>query len=275
MGAKTKFWYRNPEDDSRWLFKHPRPNSGEHWAEKIAEQVANLLEIPHCEVEFAVSDGARGSASKSFLIGEEALIHGNEILEIIESDYDAGARFRHSDHTLDAVLHSLDAISESTEYAEAAKLQFAEYVMLDAIIGNTDRHHQNWGIVGILEEDEWFGPLAPSYDHASSLGRELLDRARDRHLSDGVERYAERGRGGIYWNQDDRRAPSPLRLAIMAAERYPDIFVPALKKLDGISESDIIQVANRVPEDWMSESAIRFAIALMRYNLAKLREVVR
>ena len=275
MGSKEKFWFSREEGEPRWLFKRPRPQSGEHWSEKIAEQVANLLDIPHGKVELAEFNGARGSASKSFLIGEEALIHGNEILEIIESDYDEGARFRQSDHTLDVVLHGLDAISESPKYAEAAKLQFAEYVMLDALIGNTDRHHENWGIVRKLEEDEWFGTLAPSYDHASSLGRELLDPARDRHLGNGVERYAERGRGGIYWNRDDRRAPSPLRLAMMAAEQYPDMFVPAMRKLDSLSESDLVRAASRVPEDWISESAICFAIALMRYNLSKLREVVR
>ena len=275
MGAKTKFWYRNPDDESRWLFKHPRPNSGEHWAEKIAERVANIMEIPHGEVDLAVFEGARGSASKSFVRDDEEIFHGNQILERTVTNYEASTRFRQSDHTLGAVLHGLDDISESPKAADRAKRRFAEYMMLDALIGNTDRHHQNWGIVRKLEEDEWFGPLAPSYDHASSLGRELLDSARDRHLSDGVERYAERGRGGIYWNRNDRRAPSPLRLAIMAAERYPDMFVPALKKLDGVSESDIVRVVNRIPDGWMSESAVCFAIALMRYNLAKIREAVR
>jgi hypothetical protein len=46
--------------------------------------------------------------------------------------------------------------------------------MLDAWIGNGDRHHLNWGLVrnkltpNIIETIH----LAPTYDHASSLGRE-------------------------------------------------------------------------------------------------------
>ena len=40
MGSKDKFWYL--QDAGYWLFKHPRCNTGEHWAEKIAAEVAAL-----------------------------------------------------------------------------------------------------------------------------------------------------------------------------------------------------------------------------------------
>ena len=37
MGSKDKFWYLHPtEEEEYWLFKYPRFNTGEHWAEKIA-----------------------------------------------------------------------------------------------------------------------------------------------------------------------------------------------------------------------------------------------
>lgn len=47
--------------------------------------------------------------------------------------------------------------------------------MLDAVIGNTDRHHENWGILRKRVGDRWQGMVAPTFDHASSLGRELRD----------------------------------------------------------------------------------------------------
>lgn len=274
MGSKGKFWFSRQEGEPRWLFKRPRPQSGEHWSEKIAEQVANLLDIPHGKVELAEFNGERGSATRSFVSKDEILIHGNQILAETMLSYDSEMEFNQSDHTLDNIFRSLDAVFALPGDAEAAKRQFAEYATLDALIGNTDRHHENWGIVRKIESDESFRWLAPSYDHASSLGRELRDSARDRHLRDGVERYVERGRGGIYWNPDDRRGPSPLRLARLATERYPDMFVPAMRKLGDLSESDLVRSVNRIPDGWMSESAACFAISTMRYNLAKLREVV-
>ena len=276
MGSKSKFWYTRREDGAQWLFKHPRPGTGEHWAEKIAEQVAVLLEIPRGEVELAVFGEARGSSTKSFVGDNQDLVHGNQILERTEAGYDADRRFRQSSHTLHSVMRGMDRVFASTEDAEGAKRQFAEYAALDALIGNTDRHHENWGFVTRRSGSGWLGALAPSYDHASSLGRELTDERRDARLKGGgVGGYLNRGRGGIYWEQGDRRAPSPLQLALLAVERYPDIFIPALRNLDKLSESDIVRIVNRVPDDWMSESARLFAISIMRYNIAKLQEVVR
>ena len=52
MGSKDKFWYLHPKTEEGWLFKYPRCNTGEHWAEKIAAELANLLEISHARVEF-------------------------------------------------------------------------------------------------------------------------------------------------------------------------------------------------------------------------------
>lgn len=47
MGSKQKFWLRPPNDpDGReWLFKFPTKNTGEHWAEKIAYEIARKMRI--------------------------------------------------------------------------------------------------------------------------------------------------------------------------------------------------------------------------------------
>ena len=87
-----------------------------------------------------------------------------------------------------------------------------------------------------------------------------------------VGRYSERGRGGIYWSQAERRGPSPAALVVLATERYPGLFKPALAKLDNLSDSSLREVVERTPEDWMSPTAREFAIVLMRYNLGKMRE---
>ena len=60
MGSKRKFWYLRHEKEERyWLFKYSRRNTGEYWAEKVAAEVAELLEILHAKVELADSMGTR------------------------------------------------------------------------------------------------------------------------------------------------------------------------------------------------------------------------
>lgn len=275
MGGKTKFWYGKPDDNTNWLFKYPRPNTGEHWAEKIAAEVAAVIGTTHAKVELAQFQGERGSVTESFARGGRVLFHGNELLEITIENYDPTAKFHHSHHTLNNIWLALERIFERPEATEKAKLLFAEYLVLDAIIGNTDRHHENWGLLRRQVKDRWRGFLAPSFDHASSLGRELRDERRDRLMVENrIGDYAERGRGAIYWSEDERYGPSPLELVRRVIRAYPDIFQPAILKLEKFGKDSLSKIVNRVPTDWMTPSARTFAIALVSYNCEQLRRLI-
>src|SRR5262245_9174629 len=100
MGTKTKFWYRRSRTRSAWLFKYPRPSTGEHWAEKIASGVARLDGIPCASVMLSIYDGERGSAARSFVKKGEELFHGNQILAGQLDLYAQDQKFNHKDHTL-------------------------------------------------------------------------------------------------------------------------------------------------------------------------------
>lgn len=128
-----------------------------------------------------------------------------------------------------------------------ASSRMAGYLALDALVGNTDRHHENWGIVLAAQTDKTgkvtlVGEMAPTFDHASSLGRELLDEARERRLAEGtIERYIRKARGGIFREPTDRHGMSPLVAAEMLAELHPDFFKPWQARIgeieDGFVES--------------------------------------
>ena len=274
MGSKTKFWYRPPDQERDWLFKYPQPNTGQHWAEKIAAEVAGLLAIPHARVELAVFAGKPGSVTESFARGGRELVHGNQMLERTVHGYDPKKTFHQPSHTLANIWQVMGRVFVGPEAVRRAKLRITEYIVLDALIGNTDRHHENWGILRKRAGDHWKGFVAPSFDHASSLGRELLSVRRDRLLAERrVGDYAEKGRGAIYWSEDETHGPSPLELVRRAAVAYPDLFRPALKKLEKLDESSVSDLVNRIPDDWIPPSARKFAIALTRYNLEQLQEL--
>ena len=274
MGSKEKFWFRPSGTDVMWLFKHPQPNTGQHWAEKIAEEVAKQLAIRCAEVELAQCADEFGSATKSFLKTKWELVHGNQILADCVPGYDKWKKFRQSEHTLTNIFASMDHIFLKPDAARRAKVQLAEYVVLDALIGNTDRHHENWGILKRHREGKWVGWIAPTFDHASSLGRELLDERRQMLLQeDRTGDYAEKGRGAIYLSAQDKRGPSPLQLVRNAATEHADFFSPALARLKELDNSVLMNLVQRVPENWMSPTARAFSAQLVRYNHARLLEL--
>lgn len=210
MGSRFKFWFQHPEKGS-CLFKQVRFNTGEDWAEKIAAELARLLGLPHAEYELAVWRGQAGVISPSFLTKKSALVHGNDILAGLVSSYPKNQGYRLSQHTIAAVLSALITPglqlpvnwTPPTGIAEAAST-FVGYLLFDAWIGNSDRHHENWGFV--IQLPQGIPSLAPTYDHASCLGRELLDSKRQERLDrQTVSQYAARARSAFYAHEGDQR----------------------------------------------------------------------
>jgi hypothetical protein len=108
LGSKRKFWFRH-QDGELWLFKYARPNTGEHWAEKVAAELAAFLGIPHAVVELARVEGMWGAITRDFTRGGASdLVHGNELLLEIDPAYPAAETYRVRAHTLDAVQAVLD-----------------------------------------------------------------------------------------------------------------------------------------------------------------------
>lgn len=107
MGTKEKAWIERPDDIHPWLFKFSRVNdgvaTGEHWAEKVAAEVAELLGIPHAKVELARFQQRWGSLTRSFeaLHHEDVeLVHGNELLDGVIEGYDRHKLRGQRDHKL-------------------------------------------------------------------------------------------------------------------------------------------------------------------------------
>ncbi|WP_353180309.1 HipA domain-containing protein [Salinisphaera sp. T5B8] len=210
MGSKNKFWIEIPGDRHPWLFKYTRTNddrsTGEHWAEKVAAEIAGKLQLPHAEVELAEFNGCFGSLSRRFeRLADDGveLVHGNDLLSGLLQNYDSQLVRGQQEHTLKNILNAIgNAIGRDDGAREEAFLNLGGYVLLDALILNTDRHHENWALLRqTLPAKETSHHIAPTFDHASSLGREHTDSKLRQWLTEEQWRvawYAERGKGGIF-----------------------------------------------------------------------------
>ncbi len=287
MGSKEKFWFRKPDDPDGpdWLFKFPKENTGGHWAEKIAYEIARKMRILAPRVELAIyraADGKprRGSITQSFT-SEYELYHGNQILHSMDADYDPDQKFKQKMHTVQRIFASMD-IFASSSFAEKCRVKLAGHLIFDAVIGNVDRHHENWGILRKHVERNWRGHLAPTFDHASSLGRELLDtgdkKSRQRYLDElGIDSYAKRARGAVFVAETAARGPSPLKLIHWCVREsdHRQFFERAFHKL-GFPDSEAVRtIVERIPDSWMTPVSRAFAVALLHYNCGRLQEIFR
>jgi len=279
LGSKPKFWFRLKDDEQRWLFKFAREGTGEHWAEKIAAEVASRLGLPAARVELADFMGKRGSASRSFVFKEQGwdLVHGDELLAGHVISYERDKIFRHSSHSINNIVTAIGKVFAEDTVRHSQLTTLAGFLVLDALIGNTDRHHQNWGVLrrvgaeGRVEQE-----IAPSFDHASSLGRNEPDAGMLRRLqANTVLNYARKGRGGIFWSAADTRGANPLDLAERAAVKWPDYFRPWLGRISELREADFIGIVERVPADWMSAMQKIFCLRFLCVTHSELKKLPR
>lgn len=290
LGSKEKFWFRR--DGQRWLFKEARminaPTgtfiAGEDWAEKIGTEIAHRLNIPAATVELAEYAGRRGCASLNFTTPAQQLMHGNEVMAGMLAGYDPELRYRQANHTVDNIIQAVSRMFPKSRDHVAALRQLASYMVLDALIGNTDRHHENWGFLWQVDVDidevTEVGRLrkeydvAPTFDLGSSLGRELLDSRREQIIArNGVAAWLRKGRGGIYM-PDERHGASPLALVESTARQYPDFFRPTLDVLRGTPLATLTDVVDRIPDLRMTATARIFAKTMLGVAYDKLRSVV-
>ena len=274
LGTKKKSWVLR--DDGRWwLYKQARPGvPGEAWAEKIAAEVAGLIGVSHAVIELAneAEDGL-GTISLSFMPPDGRLYHGNDILFDTIPGYDRSIRAGQNEHNIANIVKALNDLPSSENAAldlDEILTGLASYAVLDGLISNSDRHHENWGLIYTDTERAYI--LAPSFDHASSLGRNLTDDARNGMLSSksGVLGYLFSRPGRIFVDSYRKQGPSPLQLAQLICLAQPDITRPILERLSAVPNSEFRKLINRTPQEIMSRTARKFAHQMMIAARAEL-----
>jgi len=276
LGSKEKFWFRRQDDEQPWLFKFSRENTGEDWSEKIASEIAALLRIRAAKVELAEFQGRRGSASRSFVFRTrgQGLIHGSEILAGRVFGYDKTRMRGQNQHSISNIITAVEQSFAMNRRRRQLTILSA-YIFLDALICKTDRHHDNWGLLRWRpSRGKPLHTVAPSFDHASSLGRELSDERRQGLMEGGkILRYIQNGHGGVFWEEASPKGANPMELAVKTAQRFPQYFrlwFQQLRQLDSKAFHDIV---NRVPDDRMGRIAKSFSKEFLRVTRQLLEEV--
>ena len=274
-GSRRKYWVLGQDGETDWLLKFPRPGTGEHWAEKVAAEIGGLIGVNTARVELARVGDRLATVCQSFMTGDDALddddgsvttwYHGSEFLDLVMGEYDIQKIRPNRGHN---VKNIVQCVLEFSGHGGLNPMRWswifedlASYVLLDSLIGNTDRHHENWMVAYIIDAGNVGFFVAPSFDHASSLGRELRDSRREQYLSSptGVLDYISRGRGGVFVDDNRPRAPSPLRLAQLIGRWRPDIGRHWIDMLAVIPDEEFRSIINRVPDEFMSKTAKEFA----------------
>lgn len=298
-GSHVTQWLVQPGTPDReaavWLHKSTVTpangiEQGEDWAEVVSTQVGSALGVPCAITRMCMREGVRGSISRSVRPAGYALWEGWFALEVAE----APGYFRHEEgdpgvdpsrpdvrrpgHSIANIRHSLEGYLPPLDFAGpdwfGAFDVFVGYLLLDALIANRDRHESNWAI--LLPELRGPEPrLAPSYDHASSLGFNLTD---DRRLTllDEPARLMKWVENGTAYRFEHVERPASLVDHAVAAlatctATVREWWAERVRTVDLTAVFDALAAEASGP---VSHPASTVAAAILKMNLGRLNDAL-
>jgi hypothetical protein len=283
MGTKPKFWYFD-DTYGYCLYKEGHANTGEDWAEKVAAELCELLDIPHAVYKLAVWRGKNGVITPNFVGEREALVPGNELLFQRDPEYPKQKRFKAKKHTIQTIFDIFEPLhvqlpkEPTPPEITTAQQVFLGYLMLDAWIANTDRHHENWALIQHGENGESSKRLAPTHDHAASFGAIISEDERRKRMTTkdrgyAIESWASRGRSALFLSESDTNPLSLIEAFETASSFNPDAANVWLGKLENVTIEMVEEIFERLPEDRITDESKQFAIRVLEINRNRLLEL--
>lgn len=190
--------------DKRYLFKRSkRSYPDQFWGEIIAYRIGCLLGVT-VPPAFAAWNSKTGhcAALIEWFYNEntESFVMAGDFLQMMHKDFDRklGTQHNFEDNMVLLRMFSIRKILIEPNWPQ----WWIDALLFDALIGNTDRHQDNWGFIFTRSEQNVSCRLAPLFDNGTSLGHERFTDRVKLWSQTSFCRYIENGKHHLKWSLD-------------------------------------------------------------------------
>lgn len=235
-GRSEKIWLVNPSNGDVGLFKFTKSEyTTEHLSEKIATEIAQLINIKCMKVDIGIYDSKVGSLSYRINKKDENLIEGIRLINRYYPSYDPNLLYDEEK----GEYYSLEMILNSLQEYDFQK-DFLKISLFDFLIGNTDRHQNNWAI---LQKNESIR-LCPLYDNGSSLCCYIQESKIDGYLGNDKVRFKSlvdsKSTSRIRIDKNVKKEPAHLKVLEFLKDNYYKDVIDTVRTIScNVSEKNI------------------------------------
>lgn len=259
IGKRIKKVVLHPKSFDLYYFKEPKEKyPWEFWNEIIAYEVGKKLGFNTLQYQPAVLDGLGGCLSPSMTTGfTEELMHGQQLLIRILPEFETK---KGTDHTFQLVEEYFKSDRTYTKLID----DFIEMLVFDSIIGNRDRHQQNWAIIREIHFGQKFnyfglkkrqllplevtGRFSPLFDNGNCLAYNIIEEKIDSYLNDDVilEKYLFGDKAVSHLKWFGASLPH-IDLLKKIQEKYPEPIARAISQVrEKYSTNLITEIVNNI-----------------------------
>jgi len=282
-GSKDKSLYVSPDEriydfivpKHRYLFKLSYDRYPEQfWIEIIAYKLGILmgLDVPPSFVAVHKKRKITGTLIEWFLnypgTKKKVKISGADYMQMLIKDYDLEKGKQHNFQSIKK-LHL--ALKNVYAWDYDWRKYWTKTLTFDALIGNTDRHQENWGIIWTYKNKKATPEnMTPIFDNGTSMGHEILNK---KFEAFDIEKYVSKGTHHMKWDLNYPKRVQHVELIrhfIKDSPEVKDIALNLLKFDTKEMENDIIELTKFKVSHPLSLERVRFIIKLLLFRRENL-----
>lgn len=231
------------------MFKYEREDydCSEACSEKLAYEIAKVLGYDCAKIELAVDNDNKIGVLNYYFSNRFNAPH-TDIVAYLNKD----TKERNSYYTISNIKSVLDDID--TELFK----DFIKIMIFDALIGEQDRHEENWGIT----EKQGKNFISPLYDNGDSLLREFRNIANAQKYYDGIKdfnAYIDRSQTIIY-KEDKKCKYKHFELIKYLYDNFSQYVIPEINNLKKLTDEIIEILVNKIPDELLTSEHKKYII---------------
>ncbi len=262
-GSRKKLLAINNKNEIA-MFKYEREDyvCSEACSEKIAYELAKELGFECAKIDLAYDDDGKVGVLNYYFSDRFTSPHTDIVAYLNKNLCE-----RNSYYTISNIKLVLDDIDKSLFSG------FIRIMIFDALIGEQDRHEENWGIIEKLGKFY----ISPLYDNGDSLLREFKNIETARKYYEGIKNfdlYIERSKTMIY-KENNKDRYKHFELIQYLFDKFPQLVIPEIEKLKVLTDKTIEKIINKVPDELLTNEHKKYIILYLIKRRNRLLSIIK
>ena len=237
--------------EAMFKYEHPDYYCSEACSEKLSYEIAKTLGYECAKIEFAYDENGNLGVLNYLFLNKKEIEHMDAVV------------YLNKNNTSRPIFYTISNIKKCLDELDSNLFnEFLKIMVFDALIGEQDRHEENWGI----QKVNGIYKMSPLYDNGCSLLNYFKNENVAMDYYSGkkdFEAYITRSQTIVY-KENNKNKYKHFELISYLNNEYHDSIQKELKKLELLTDKKINEIVNKIPDELLTKKHMEYIIMYLK-----------